>query len=536
MSEELGDGDYLKNHVYLWRELMDDIGANLSAPDTKDFIHPHHGLNKPHVWKAGVAQLLISIFPHEFLLEILGFKMHFEMLTWNTMRAIKELKELKLNDYYFLLHISIDNADSGHTAMAMHAVIYYMVHVQNTEGEEAAQKAWKRVQTGFVLSEKLVTSPDAQVPSSAGYSAPNDFEGKVLKIFKAKALVSHKLHRASKVKIKSRKLVDWLDPVAFSSEAWQKEFITALANSKPWVRQGNSAESKLMQLLAWDGRMFGSFTQNEVEVVRSWIDSLNSSPNSDIYWQFTGRDFKSSSEALQSRDIRCDYPVLYAATPSIRQHPPLMSMADLQTPINWTGSLSIEALIPLWFAHASLLEGFVATPYRTITPAASAVIHILRAQYGFLAEGEGVADIDEYTRSDCTDLVGLGREMMASANIPSSTCIKDVLDPNKHSSAIEMLHFSMRPVEHKEVLLGMTWAFVALHELIASPAYEHVLSRESGIALKMIAAREKAGLEICLAEISNDRASFEKFCDGFSSAHQKIAACFSGDCDAKIEE
>lgn len=188
MSEELGDGDYTKNHVYLWRGLMEDIGANLSAPDTEDFIHSRHGLDKVHVWKAGVAQLLISIFPHEFLPEILGFNMHFEMLTWDTMRAIKELKELKLNDYYLLLHISIDNADSGHTAMAMHAVIDYMVHVQNTEGEAAAKVAWKRVQTGFILSEQLVTSPDAQDISHTGYSAPSDFEAKVRKIFKAKAL------------------------------------------------------------------------------------------------------------------------------------------------------------------------------------------------------------------------------------------------------------------------------------------------------------------------------------------------------------
>jgi hypothetical protein len=275
MSEELGDGDFTKNHVYLWRELMEDIDANLSAPDTEDFIHPRHGLDKVHVWKAGVAQLLISIFPHEFLPEILGFNMHFEMLTWDTMRAIKELKELKLNDYYFLLHISIDNADSGHTAMAMHAVVDYMAHIQSTDGEAAAEQAWKRVQTGFVLSEQLVTSPDAQVSSGTGYSALNIFEAKVLKIFKAKALVSHKLHCAPKVKIKSRKLVDWLDPVRFESDAWQKEFIRALADSKPWVRKGNSAQSKLMALLAWDGKIFGSFTQKEVEVVRSWIDSLN---------------------------------------------------------------------------------------------------------------------------------------------------------------------------------------------------------------------------------------------------------------------
>jgi hypothetical protein len=443
------------------------------------------------------------------------------------MRAIKELKELKLNDYYFLLHISIDNADSGHTAMAMHAVVKYMAHIQSTEGEAAAEEAWKRVQTGFVLSEQLVTSPDAQVSSGTGYSAPNIFEAKVLKIFKAKALVSHKLHCASKVKIKSRKLVDWLDPVRFESDAWQKELIRALADSKPWVRKGNSAQSKLMALLAWDGKMFGSFTQKEVEVVRSWIDSLNDSPNSDIYWRFTGRNFKSSSEALRSRDISCDYPVLSPATLPPYQQTSLMSMANIRAPISWNGSLDFEALVPLWFAHASLLEGFIASPFRTITPASSAIIQVLRAQYGFLVEGEGVAGTDEYDRSDCVDLVDLGREMMASANMPRPACVKDVLRHTTGSGATELLHLSMRPTEHREALLGMAWAFVSLHELMASSEYEHILSGESRAALEGIAMRERAGLQICLSEISGDRASFQSFCDGFALAQGKIVTCFS---------
>lgn len=535
MSEELGDGDFTKNHVYLWRELMDDIDANLSAPDTEDFIHPRHGLDKVHVWKAGVAQLLISIFPHEFLPEILGFNMHFEMLTWDTMRAIKELKELKLNDYYFLLHISIDNADSGHTAMAMQAVVDYMAHVQNTDGDAAAQEAWKRVQTGFILSEQLVTSPDAQVANCTGCSAPNEFEAKVLKIFKAKALVSHKLHCASKVKIKSRKLVDWLNPVAFESDAWQKEFIGALANSKPWVRKGNSAQSKLMTLLTWDGKMFGSFTQTEVEVVRNWIDSLNDSPSSDVYWKFTGRDFMSSSEAVQGCDIRCNYPVLSPTTLASYQRPSTISVADLQGLISWNGTIDLGALVPLWFAHASLLEGFVASPYRTITPSSSAVIQVLRAQYGFLVEGEGVAGTDEYNRSDCIDLVGLGREMMATANIPSATCIKDVLEQTSDSGVLELLNLSMKPIEHREFLLGMAWAFVALHELIASPAHEGILSRESAVALKEIAVREKAGLRVCLDEISRDGVSLEKFCNGFALANERIAACFDGEEGEAVE-
>lgn len=212
-----------------------------------------------------------------------------------------------------------------------------------------------------------------------------------------------------------------------------------------------------------------------------------------------------------------------------------MSIADLQTPLSWTGTLNVKALVPLWFAHLSLLEGFVATPYRTITPAASAVIQVLRAQYGFLAEGEGVAGTDEYKRSNCIDIVGLGQEMMALADMPSGTCIKDVLDQTESSIALHLLHLSMSPMEHREALLGMTWAFVALHELMASPAYEHVLSRESRLALKEIALRERAGLRVCLTDISGDHPSFEKFFNGFSLASKDIAACFSRDCADGME-
>ena len=210
------------------------------------------------------------------------------------------------------------------------------------------------------------------------------------------------------------------------------------------------------------------------------------------------------------------------------QHSLPLSAADLQAPIFWNGSLDLDALIPLWFAHGSFLEGFIASPYRTITPSSSAIIQVLRAQYGFLAEGEGVAGTDEYNRSDCVDLVGLGREMMATANMPSATCIKDVLEQSSDSGAVDLLRLSMKPLEHREFLLGMAWAFVALHKLLASPAYESILSRESSVALKEIAVRGKAGLTICLEEISRDSASLEKFCSGFALAYERIAACFSG--------
>jgi len=63
---------------------------------------------------------------------------------------------------------------------------------------------------------------------------------------------------------------------------------------------------------------------------------------------------------------------------------------------------------------------------------------------------------------------------------------------------------------------------------MASPAYEGMLSPESAIALKEIAVREKAGLRVCLDEISRDEACLEKFRNDFVLAHERIVTCFNG--------
>lgn len=136
------------------------------------------------------------------------------------MKAAKEVGEFGLNPYYFVLHISIDNADSGHTAVAMLAVAKYIEHVQQTQGRSSAHQAWKRVQAGFILSKELSASP--QCPSRrtpAVDSLPrNKREADVIRIFKAKAPVAHKIHCSSRMRIGGRKLMDWLDPHAFAGK------------------------------------------------------------------------------------------------------------------------------------------------------------------------------------------------------------------------------------------------------------------------------------------------------------------------------
>jgi hypothetical protein len=78
------------------------------------------------------------------------------------MRAVKELKELGFDNYYFLLHISIDKDDTGHTAMAAQVVIDYLQHILAEHGEAATQQAWKLVRVGYLLSEKFSVQREPQ--------------------------------------------------------------------------------------------------------------------------------------------------------------------------------------------------------------------------------------------------------------------------------------------------------------------------------------------------------------------------------------
>ena len=526
-SEELGDGDLSKNHVHIYRELMNQIDSGLPNGDSAEFISPDHQLDTPQVWKAAVAQLLISLNPHEFLPEILGFNMHFEMLTWDTMRAIKELKELKLNEYYFLLHVSIDNADSGHTAMAMQVVIDYVRHIQETEGASVAQQVWRRVQTGFILSENLASSPGDLV---GGGDYLDDVyldnnEVGINKIFKAKAVVAHRLHCSSRVKIQNKALVEWLEPEAFQSRRWQKDFLDALAETRPWIRKGESNKSKLVAELCWNGKMFGSFTQAEVQTLARWIDSLAYRiPDAKHYWTFVNRNEISSEAAFRDQDIRVNYPVFPVAKKFDYQQETAIMALD-STLLN-IGSPRVGRFLASWFTHTCLLENLSTTPFKTANWPTSAVIRVLRAQYGFAPEGTGVAGMDELRRTACVSLIDIGLEMTQRFGLPEPRGLTDVLVGDDSEFAISMLNLSMRPIENREILLGMAWAFMHLHEAVANSTCTEFLLEKTKIVLANMAQRERLGLQVCLDELRRDRVQYSRWCRGFEIARSEIVELF----------
>jgi hypothetical protein len=540
MSEELGDGDLAKNHVHVYRDLMNDIEAGLPAADSEDFIHPRHELTEARCWEAAMAQLTISLFPHDFLPEALGFNMAYESLPLHLLKTVKELRELRLNPYYFELHISIDNADSGHAAMAMAAVANYIDMVEQEEGKDAAHVAWKRVQAGYILAEGLPTTPESpslkttKTTKTEEPSPRTDTEAALLDIFAAKSFVAHKIHCNSRLKIGRRSLVDWLEPNAFKDPQWQKDFLQDLGNCKPWVIKGDSHKSRLVKELSWEGKMFGSFTEKEVEVVKGWIEELGSpiprTPKTDVnvYFEFTHQVFEAPVEAeTQNLDILTHYPVLDTPEPAS----PFTSFdLDIDSPPTFHLSrLNLNNFLPLWFTSPTLLEALPAVPVRAADTFGSPIVRVLRAQTGFSDEGPGVAGMDEVHRTDDGQAIGiieLGLEMCRAAGMKEPSCFRDaVMLGNAESVAFSewMVWMGMRWLEHRDVLVGMAWAFMEVHEVLVEAGSDGVLlDGKSRQILKGIAARERKGLEVCKKEIYQDAQRTADFKKGVAIARKAI--------------
>src|SRR5262249_21620568 len=151
LSEEYGDGDLNKHHAHIYHQLMRELAPELPGAGELAFSDPRHGMDDVSVWRAAVAQLVISLFPRDFLPDIRGSSLHFESVKLGTLVAAHELREVGIDPYYFTLHVSIDNAHSGHTAMALHTAEQYLELAGTAFGADAKRRAWRRLQAGFAL-------------------------------------------------------------------------------------------------------------------------------------------------------------------------------------------------------------------------------------------------------------------------------------------------------------------------------------------------------------------------------------------------
>lgn len=240
--EELGDGDADKNHVLLYRRLLatHDLTGWETLPD-KYFVQ-------------GAIQLALAHGADEFLPEIIGYNLGYEQLPLHLLITAHELRELGIDPYYFTLHVTIDNASTGHANKALEGLRAALPDV----GDRSA--FLRRVANGYRLNDLGA--------SSTSIIGSFDLQDELIKLLDAKAEVGRTVH-SERCRIEGKTINEWLGG-AHGSGA----FLDALVR-RDWIRRGEDVErSRFWRLLEGPGAaMFGVFNGYERQVLRAWIEN-----------------------------------------------------------------------------------------------------------------------------------------------------------------------------------------------------------------------------------------------------------------------
>ncbi|WP_040263420.1 iron-containing redox enzyme family protein [Pseudomonas massiliensis] len=237
--EELGDGEPAQNHVVLYRKLIADLECE-----------PQGDLDDSY-YVQGAIQLALGALGHELLPEVIGFNLGYEQLPLHLLITSFELNELGIDPYYFTLHVTIDNASTGHAQKAAQS----LRELIPLNGREAFIR---RVRAGYQLNE-LGAGTTAAI-------AAFDLEDELVAMLERKQVFAQHMH-SDYCKIEGRTVNQWL-----AEPGGIRPFLAALER-KGWIkRQADPSESRFWQLIDGPGAaMFGVFSAYEKQLLADWI-------------------------------------------------------------------------------------------------------------------------------------------------------------------------------------------------------------------------------------------------------------------------
>jgi hypothetical protein len=240
--EELGDGVPDKNHVTLYRKLLATHGC-----EQWDQLDDEHFVQ-------GAIQLALAHNADRFLPELIGFNLGYEQLPLHLLITSYELNELGIDPYYFTLHITVDNAATGHARKAVQALRQLMPRVGDGAG------FYRRVLDGYRLNE-LGASTNSVI-------AEFDLQDELVQILVAKSAVGKNMH-SDYCRVAGRSVNDWL-----TEPRQVPDFLAALVTAG-WIKRGEDVEhSRFWRLIQGErSEMFGVFNAYEQQVLRDWIVS-----------------------------------------------------------------------------------------------------------------------------------------------------------------------------------------------------------------------------------------------------------------------
>ena len=238
--EELGDGEAAQNHVVIYRKLLSDHDADSDA-----------GVEDEH-YLQGALQLALGLCAEEFLPQVIGYNLGYEQLPLHLLITSYELSELGIDPYYFTLHVTIDNASSGHACKAAQSVLNLL-----PLGEGRAD-FYRRVAEGYRLTDLG--------PGTTAVIEQFDLHAEVVAMLERKRTFGQHMH-SDYCRFEGKTVNQWL-----AQPGQVGAFLQALQD-KGWIKRNQDpAESRFWQLIEGAGAaMFGVFSGYEKQVLHDWI-------------------------------------------------------------------------------------------------------------------------------------------------------------------------------------------------------------------------------------------------------------------------
>ncbi|WP_144180400.1 MULTISPECIES: iron-containing redox enzyme family protein [unclassified Pseudomonas] len=237
--EELGNGDPRCNHVLIYQRLLGRLGCVEAMPldDTR--------------YLQGALQLALGQHCDTYLPEVVGYNLGYEQPPLHLLITTYELAELGIDGQYFQLHVTIDNAASGHARLAIQAL-------NQLSPAHDPQAFYAKARIGYRLNNRGVATPDL--------IRQFDLQGELFAALERKRVFGQMMH-ADHCRLQQRTVNQWLaEPGAMPA------FVAAL-QAQGWIRRGQPpANSRWWTLI--DGptaAMFGVFNAYEKQLWHDWI-------------------------------------------------------------------------------------------------------------------------------------------------------------------------------------------------------------------------------------------------------------------------
>jgi len=237
--EELGNGDPRCNHVLIYQRLLGRLGCVEAMPlDDARYLQ-------------GSLQLALGQHCNTHLPEVIGYNLGYEQPPLHLLITTYELAELGIDGQYFQLHVTIDNAASGHAQLSLQALRQLSPHHD--------QKAfYNRVRNGYRLNELGIAAADL--------IRQFDLQDELFAALERKRVYGQFMH-ADRCRLQQRTINQWL-----ATPGAMPEFVAAL-QAQGWIVRGQDpAHSRWWKLIEGPTAvMFGVFNSYEKQLWHDWI-------------------------------------------------------------------------------------------------------------------------------------------------------------------------------------------------------------------------------------------------------------------------